>query len=558
MSSSQHGNFVNGIQPIGSYTKLAQLVANGNAASGLYYAEQSGGAIYLVKSNVITVSQAGTFADQAAFTSAGGASAYGSGPVWIAGQQYYCDGYSLYPLKNADIPSQSVSDINYGTLLVDISTVATSAATLATVSTTGVINSVGGKGLNLSSVGTGTASIDLTVSLPLSYSDRSIGFWAYKPATEPASTLNIYLTPDNFTNYILTTVVVRPGLRFYNLNLPTTGKIGIWNPNSTLGASFPGTITKIRVKDAKQSGVDYPVMSTGNTLIVGDFYKNPSVRKALFMFDFDANQRAVIFPSYQIAGKSGVVKNHSFCSFLSEYGFKCNIGVMTAGIVNLFSTSYTVSDLRDARDRFGAFPISHTHAHVQQGDVAGFTAQGSPNLGPVGFAVRGAVSFTAASTNEVVTAANDDSAILLDFDKANQYLIKWGFSKGAEHLMLSQGGFDFYTNSAIEKLGFKTVRGVHSAASYNMIWPYGSCISGGTAGTQNFNRNSTLQLDGSALSDAQITDYFDMVIKTGGIGSFYTHSFGTSTVAGNIKRVCELLQTYIDAGLCRCVTCEDL
>ena len=117
MSSSQHGNFVNGVQPIGSYLKLAQLVANGNAASGLYYAEQSGGAIYLVKNNVITVSQAGTFADQAAFTSAGSSAAYGEGNVIIAGQQYYCDGVGLKNILNDTIASSynlvpKVSKIN--------------------------------------------------------------------------------------------------------------------------------------------------------------------------------------------------------------------------------------------------------------------------------------------------------------------------------------------------------------------------------------------------------------------------------------------------------------
>ena len=94
MSSTGFNNLV---QPIKDYAALLALSNAGQAGNGLYVSSSMRGVVYSISDTGISISAPGRFNALADFTAAGGATAYGVGPVWIAGQQYWCDGTKLKP-----------------------------------------------------------------------------------------------------------------------------------------------------------------------------------------------------------------------------------------------------------------------------------------------------------------------------------------------------------------------------------------------------------------------------------------------------------------------------
>lgn len=460
------------------------------------------------------------------------------------------------------------SGLQQGTKIVDISTATTANLTSATVPTSGFAMSSGGKALHITGNGANTPKGDITVfggglpaTFPLSSANKSINFYAFKPVGGVPSPMLIYLsTTSGFSVFSYCQLLIYPGLHLYTLTLPQGAAASPWAHAG--GGVFGLNCGAIRVGHSPYAS-GYPLMQSTDYVEIGDWYLDMPISKARIIFDFDANGPDLIHPGANaIAGGDGVIRNQSFCSMLASYGWSPTVGIITGQVGNIAGT-LAVRDWQYARDKYGAAIISHTHKHVGLADVAGAAAGsgGYPLQGPYGFSIAGAVQYTAASTGLTFTPTNDLTEIQADTDQWMTLLNKWGFTFALRHLSLSQGGYDISTSQALEAYGFASIRAAlgNFAACPNQFGL--ATVPVATSGQFNdcqssmFNRQMVLQLDGSAIPQAAMTAFVDKVWSGGGIGSFYTHSCGTSaTTLANIKMACDTVKVYETAGKCDVVT----
>lgn len=441
-------------------------------------------------------------------------------------------------------PYTPVSRDNVGSLAINIGTVTTGGATRASVVANSALNSVSGNALKLTSIGTGDAVIDLTVSLPLTAQNRWIGFWAYKPGTNAPAPIRIYFTADNFANFSNSNVLIYPGLHFYVIPLPTGYTGQAFTSGGGSGFTIPGTITKIRIKDTGGlPGVAYSTMPSGETVEIGDLYLDPVAPKAKFLIGFDDCKDDLLIPGgTAIEGGDGVSRIHSYVSFVASYGWRTNAYIITGAVGNSgYLSQYA---LARGRDQFGVIYGAHSHSHPAAADVAGATTNaGMRVLGPYGYGLTSGAGFTASATGLSVTPANDSSAIITDIQTCLDKLTTWGFYDATRHFALPQGGQDKYVNAALESFGFRSVRNIYEKTPQHQWGSNTVSVNGFECRSIAENLMSSYQTDPAAdPGDSAVQAYIDMIIAYGGIGTNYCHGFAGSAVTRTVtKRLCDYL-----------------
>lgn len=469
----------------------------------------------------------------------------------------------IFSFSNTNTPPPM--SVGRGTKIVDVSSATTTGAISATVPTSALALSSGGKVIQITGNSANTPSIDLSAfgagfgGFPLTTSDVGICFEAFKPIAGLPTPITIYLgTNSAFTNGSYCNILIYPGQHLYCLPFPmgTTG-----NGWGVFGSSIFGqTCAYMRIKQNVYAG-GYTFMATGDYVQIGDFFINPTRPRPRIIFDFDGNDPELIYPGTNAAtGYDGVSRQHSFCSFLATFGWSPTCGIITGAVGNIANTM-TLRDWQQARDRYGAAIISHGHVHAQASDVATATAGGDPLLGPYGFSIVGAVAQTAASSGLQFTPANDLTAIQNDIDLSCTALRKWGFDEGTKHRMLSQGGYDQHTNNAMEGYAFKSIRAAVTNGRFCGNPLTYSTVPLATSGQFNecqsmlTNRQAMLGFDSGAVTAATMQTFIDMIIFRGGIGTVYTHSFGASaTTIANYVAFCNLVKAAELNGLLDVVT----
>jgi hypothetical protein len=459
------------------------------------------------------------------------------------------------------VPGAQLAGVS-GAKLIDIGALTLIGPTSASINTSGLAKSASGKNIVIAGNGAGTEQLDFNVPTPFALASApvsSIGFWAYKPMVtggKPTAMTVYWATDNSFAKYATTTLVVYPGMNFYNVPLPYYWK------NAGAGL-FPsgGTVSYIRIKANANGQGAFPFMAAGDTIQIGDFYINQTASVPTFMFDYDVNTPDFIIPTGNVvAGADGVPRNHSFCSFLATYGFSANLAVVTGQAAEFGNVPNTMqpADMQFARDAFGAAPINHGHYHPQSGDMPGSTKSGSVLLGPAGF-VTSAAPFTCSTSNLAVAATNDLKTILADMDLASDALRRWGFAEGGKHFVLSQGAYDISVTQALELRGFRSVRGV-VAAYVPQSGLMTACDPNGGIGSESPARvcgvsggASVFGAEGS-VATANIDTFIANVMAVGGIGRFYTHNFNTAPTLAAWKYLCDKLKALQAAGAVRIQT----
>lgn len=416
------------------------------------------------------------------------------------------------------------------------------------------------------------ALVDVSVNITFTPERGSLGLWIYKPPIATGSTsstdssLAFYFTRDGFSNFAFTALLIHPGLNFYTIPLVLFGNtsppcLGIVGSNPLL----TGAITTIRIRNSNAAvvGVTYTGLVANETIEIGDLFQI-TPPKAKFIFGFDDCKLDLLHPrAGAIAGFDGISKKHSYLSFLETYGWRA-ICYAIAGAVGgrpLNGESYlTVNELKHCRDKYGAIIANHSNHHPNSGDVAGAaTNMGMALLGPYGYALTSGATFTSGVTGATLQPTNDYTAIYNDLIAASEQLNKWGFTSALEHLALPQGTVDKYVNQALQKMGFKTVRGVDGGFGIVSSESTGN-ETGLELRSSAINLKSSIQTDQGSATQASFILYVDKLIAAGGIGSNYCHTFGTaqSTSMTQTKYLADYLKEKETAGLIDIITVEDL
>lgn len=164
-------------------------------------------------------------------------------------------------------------------------------------------------------------------------------------------------------------------------------------------------------------------------------------------------------------------------------------------------------------------------------------------------------TWTGTAHYRYVGSAQDDTAIYYDVMSGAQKLADLGFSTALDHFALPQGAWDNHVASAVERCGFKTVRGVSSSTLGHGL--PGVMNTGGARYGSSFtnygwiNIPGSIQLDGAGTLDAmklQIEEFIDGIIALGGVGSCYGHAFGSET-ARKFDYLCSYLKSKERDGL---------
>jgi len=360
---------------------------------------------------------------------------------------------------------------------------------------------------------------------------KSVGFWAWNPRATSIPLSLFFSSSGGFsTGFSSLVLAIYPGLNFY-----LTPLLAGTNLPFSVGADF-SAINRIRVRADDAKGTSLTPMSGTDALMIGDFYADPPAQKAKFSIAIDDGLPDLANPyGNAIIGGDGVARPHCFASYVASYGWRCMAYIIAngAGKPGFLDRGQlaAVQDLYDVR--FGV----HTYSHPEARDIANAPSNaGLRLLGPIGYnllqAAGGSMSVTTTLTGTTITPSNDATAIAADLDKAQDLMNRWGFPEAAKHVALPQGGFDAFVNQALQTQGFKSVRGVQSAALKINGGVYSAQIQGTQLEPpmQTMTLPSSIQLDNGSVPDATIIGYIDAVIASGGFGTSYQHGLPNSPV----------------------------
>lgn len=490
----------------------------------------------------------------------------------------YSDGTAWYRvpdnIENSDSRIASIAKMTSG-VRVNIGTATLSHANSSNLKAVATVfdveQSISGKSIQLPYHASG-AYVDVTVSLVFTAANGALGFWLYKPpiktGTTPSglSAITVYLTNNGFSTFCRSGLLVRPGLHFYSIpvilgdgtaaeNMLATGT------NPTLNG---GIITTIRIKntDSTFTGGSYSALPASETIEIGDIFQIVPP-KAKFIFCYDDCKLDLLHPaSGTVAGYDGITKAHSYLSFLKTYGWRVSCYAISGAVggrpINT-RNFLTVNELKEAQSQYGAIICNHSKSHPSASDVSGAaTNRGMMLLGPYGYTLTSGATFVSDVTGLTLQPTNDYTAIYNDIVAASEQFLKWGFPSAAEHFAIPQGSVDKYVNEALDKCGFKTVRGIENA-----FCPANTDSTCSTIGwelqSSAINLRSSVQTDQTSASDSVFHTYVDNIIAAGGIGTNYCHSFGTNAPSmTQTKALADYLKIKELAGLIDVITVDDL
>lgn len=429
-----------------------------------------------------------------------------------------------------------------------------------------------GSSIKISTAGNGLETFDLTVSASLTATNKWIGFWASSTVPQTATgdepyPVCLYFTPNGFTNFAQIVVNIYPGLHYYVVPLPdATFTGGAWQ-----GVTLPATITTIRFRFntggltgaastyVNNAGATVNNYSGVGVAWIGDFEVDPPVPKAKFVICYDDCKWDLVVPGTTalIDGK-GETKRHSLVSFAASYGFPINAYVITGGVGDTSRNFMDWGSLTKAQDEWGVSFAAHSHIDAVQGDIPGAAPNAGNRLfGEYGFSLVGATPVTSTSTGLTYTPTRGHAGILNDMLWCNEALYKRGFHEATRHFALPQGGYDIYVNQALDKMGYKSVRGVGSQLSHPWAWNTFNSAGGTEVLSPKVTINSSFALE-AGNTEVQIQGFVDYIIKNGSIGSCYTHTFGSGGATTQTKYLFDYLKIKKDAGLIDVVSIYEL
>lgn len=430
-----------------------------------------------------------------------------------------------------------------------------------------------GSSIKVSTAGNGLEAFDLTTNAALTASNKWIGFWANSTVPSGTATgdepypLCLYFTPNGFVSFAQVAVNIYPGLHYYVVPLPDP----IVPSPSWTNVSLPATITTIRFKlnsgglgGVAATYVDSAGVSINNyagvgVLWIGDIEVDPPVPKAKFLIDYDDGKWDLVVPGLNtIIDGNGNSKRHSFASYAASYGFPVNAYISTGGLGNNTKNYMDWQAVTRARDEWGVAIGAHSHVHPEQGDIAGAAANaGLRLLGEHGFSLVGAIAQTAGSTGLTYTPTRGNTGIVNDLLLCNETLYKRGFHEATKYLSLPQGGYDIYVNQAINQIGYRVVRGVNGQITHPWAWNTFNANQGGEVLSPQQNVSMSFGLEGG-YTEAQIQARVDYIIANGGVGSCYTHTFGSGGAGVQAKYLFDYLAVKKAAGLIDVVSLYEL
>jgi len=235
----------------------------------------------------------------------------------------------------------------------------------------------------------------------------------------------------------------------------------------------------------------------------------------------------------------------NFLDILTAYGFKGTAYVIPGLIgVASYMTWAQVNTLAAA-----GWSIASHSGEISPEDWEDADNRGLANLGPVGFAAS------------VVGATNDDLTIEARVRADCNAVRSRGYSAW-QHYALSQGGWDEYVRTGIQRTEVLTVRGVSGHDDGHRI-PLGA-----HSGSGNFNGTdlpsvttgwidlpSCVSME-AVWTDAQLKAYVNEVIRTGATGGAYVH-IATAASCTQVDMLCAYLAIKQAQGLVDVVTVED-